>query len=103
MLSPGLDLRGHFGNLDFMPSKKKPVAASQRDSRVRTRAEHAPVLALFSSDDVGVSPNGKPYEQPGHKNHETAEEREKRLAKREALTLRAFQIAYDNHHPPKSS
>jgi hypothetical protein len=29
---------------------------------------------------------------------ETEEEREKRLARRMALTLRAFQIAYDNHH-----
>ena len=29
---------------------------------------------------------------------ETEEEREKRLAKRRALTLKAFQIAYDNHH-----
>jgi len=29
---------------------------------------------------------------------ETKEERKKRLAKREALLLRAFQMAYDNHH-----
>ena len=29
---------------------------------------------------------------------ETKEERKKRLAEREALTLRAFQMAYDNHH-----
>jgi hypothetical protein len=29
---------------------------------------------------------------------ETEEEREKRLAKRRALTLRAFQMAYDDHH-----
>ena len=29
---------------------------------------------------------------------ETKEEREKRLAKREALTIRAFQMAYDNYH-----
>jgi hypothetical protein len=29
---------------------------------------------------------------------ETKEERERRLAKLEALTLRAFQMAYDNHH-----
>ena len=29
---------------------------------------------------------------------ETKEERERRLAKREALTIRVFQMAYDNHH-----
>jgi hypothetical protein len=29
---------------------------------------------------------------------EAKEERERRLAKLEALTIRAFQIAYDNHH-----
>jgi hypothetical protein len=29
---------------------------------------------------------------------ETEEEREKRLAKRMALTLRAFRMAYDDHH-----
>jgi hypothetical protein len=38
-----------------------------------------------------------------HKKPETAKEREKRLAEREALTLRAFQIAYENHHPRKPS
>jgi hypothetical protein len=29
---------------------------------------------------------------------ETKEERKKRLAEKEAITLRIFQIAYDNHH-----
>jgi hypothetical protein len=29
---------------------------------------------------------------------ETKEERERRLTKLEALTIRAFQMAYDNHH-----
>ena len=29
---------------------------------------------------------------------ETEEQREKRLARRMALTLRAFRIAYENHH-----
>jgi hypothetical protein len=61
------------------------------------------MLSLFLSDDQGVSSNGKHYERPVVKKTETAEEREKRLAKREALTIRAFQIAYDNHHPRKSS
>lgn len=47
--------------------------------------------------------NGTRYEQPLHKNHETKEEREKRLKKREALTLRIFKMAYENHHRRKAS
>lgn len=40
----------------------------------------------------------KPYLIPG----ETAEEREKRLKERDALTLRVFWMAYENHHPKDS-
>jgi hypothetical protein len=47
--------------------------------------------------------NGIRYEQPLYKNSENKEEREKRLKKREALTLKAFRIAYENHHQRKVS
>ncbi|HEV2705006.1 MAG TPA: hypothetical protein VGV59_03730 [Pyrinomonadaceae bacterium] len=40
---------------------------------------------------------------PRHLNPETPEEREKRLAKRKAATLRAFQTTYENHHRQRSS
>jgi hypothetical protein len=86
-----------------MPSKKKPVARKSSRHRVEKRAQVGPTLTLFYGDEEDFSSNGKQYEQPHYKTPETAEEREKRLAKREALTLRAFQIAYDNHHQRKSS
>lgn len=86
-----------------MPAKKKPVAKKSARRRVVKRVQPGPTLTLFYGDEEDFSSNGTRYEQPRHKNPETAEEREKRLAKREALTLRAFQIAYDNNHPRKSS
>jgi hypothetical protein len=49
------------------------------------------------------SSNGTRYEQPLYKNPESKEEREKRLKKREALTLRVFKMAYENHHRRKAS
>jgi hypothetical protein len=44
------------------------------------------------------SAKGRRANQPHYRNSENAEEREQRLAKREALTIRAFQMAYDNYH-----
>ena len=99
----GLDLRKHFGNLESMPSKKKPDEGKSSRHRVAKRAPHAPMLTLFYGDEEDSSSNGQHNEQPTRKNPETDEEREKRLAKREALTLQAFTIAYENHHPRKSS
>ena len=49
------------------------------------------------------SANGTRYEYQHIRNPHVAGEREKMLAKREALTLRAFQLAYENHHSRKSS
>ncbi|MDT7779513.1 MAG: hypothetical protein QOC99_2025 [Acidobacteriota bacterium] len=40
---------------------------------------------------------------PIRRNPEIAEEREKRLAARKALTLKAFRIAYENNHRRHSS
>jgi hypothetical protein len=86
-----------------MPSKKKPDEGKSARHRLAKRGQHAPMLTLFYGDEEDFSSNGKHYEQPTRKNPETDEERQKRLAKREALTLQAFKIAYDNHHPRKSS
>jgi hypothetical protein len=86
-----------------MTSKKKTVARkSARPGGVK-RARHGRQLTAFCGAEEIVSSNGKQHEQPLYKNPETSEEREKRLAKREALTLRTFQIAYDNQHHRKSS
>ena len=84
-----------------MSSQKKPVSKKSMPGRALTHAGSR--LSSFSSKEARISSNGKHSERPHQKRLETDEEREKRLTKREALTLRAFQIAYDNHHPPKSS
>ena len=42
-------------------------------------------------------------ENPVDLNSETAEEREKRLAAKKALTLKAFQMTYENHRRSKTS
>jgi hypothetical protein len=47
--------------------------------------------------------NGNGFKQPYHLNPETLEERERRLAARKRLTLKAARIAYDNHHTRKAS
>lgn len=49
------------------------------------------------------SPNGSKFERPYRINPETAEDRDKRLEKRKALTLRAFGIAFDNKAARKTS
>ena len=61
---------------------KAPVKAAKRSKKLT--AKRGPQVIQFL-----VKKNGK---------LETKEEREKRLARREALTIRAFQMAYDNYH-----
>jgi hypothetical protein len=86
-----------------MPSKKKSTASkSTRRIRATKRSARAPVWSLGLPGERGSS-NGKRGEQPLYKNPENKEEREKRLKKREALTLKAFRIAYENHHQRKAS
>lgn len=87
------------GNLRIMPPKKKSTAGRRRATK---RSERAPVWTLGLPDERGGS-NGTRYEHQMIKNPYVPGEREKMLEKREALTLRAFQIAYENHHPPKGS
>ena len=50
-----------------------------------------------------TSSNGTQYEYQRIRNPHVAGEREKMLAKRDALTLKAFQIAFENHRQRKSS
>ncbi len=49
------------------------------------------------------SSNGTQYEHQCIRNPHVPGEREKWLEKRDKLTLRAFEIAYKNHHQRKSS
>lgn len=72
-------------------------ASSKKSSKKKTPGFplRAPRLLRSSTDRAP-----KPIKFVTKKNGEleTKEEREKRLAKRAALTLRAFQMAYDNYH-----
>jgi len=85
-----------------MLSKKKSANRKLARSKVAKRSVRAPEFTLGLPGERGSS-NGTRYEYQRIKNPETAEEREKMLAKREALTLRAFRMAYENHHPRKPS
>jgi hypothetical protein len=83
-----------------MMSKGK---STKRKSTCSQRAVTQAAQAQLGLPGERGSSNRTRYEQPRHKNAETVEQREQRLAKREALTLRAFQMAYENHHQRKSS
>jgi len=84
-----------------MPSKK-------RSSKTFKRTPSGAQLTRFHGVSELAFPlpernNGGARKQPYHINPETREEREKRLAARKALTLKAFEIAYENHHRRKAS
>jgi hypothetical protein len=85
-----------------MPSKKKSAPEKSTRRRKMKPSERGSIWPLPLSRE-GSGSNGTRYERPLHEDSETDEQREKRLAKREALTLRAFQIAYENHHHRKAS
>jgi len=62
-------------------------------------------FALTGGDDTTfeIDSTEATHPHPVRLNPESEEEREKRLAKRKALTLRIFQSAYENHHKRKAS
>jgi hypothetical protein len=78
-----------------MKSKKKAVA---KKSAHRPRKAADKKSTSLSAGKESYLSNGRRNGRARRKNTETAEERKKRHAEMEALTLRAFQIAYDNHH-----
>jgi len=78
--------------------KKTLTKASSKKSskeKLPTFPLRAPRLSK-SSADRGTKPIKYITKRNGQL--ETEEERKKRLAKKYALTLRAFQMAYDNYH-----
>ena len=91
--------------VEIMPTKNKTSAKAKKGQRRKptpkytliTRADIVPSLLVASGS------NGANGEQPYRINPETNEERDKRLAKRKKLTLRAFQMAYENQHRRKVS
>jgi hypothetical protein len=72
-----------------MPNKKISQNGGKRGSAAN--------LALVFSNDTEIDADRGP--QPYRINPETTEQRERRLAKRKALTLKAFQAAYKSHKP----
>ena len=63
-------------------------------------------IASLVNEDSFKDGDDSPCPCPIRRNPETAEEREKRekrLAARKALTLKAFRMAYENYHSRKSS
>ena len=85
-----------------MPSKKK-TTSDKRKPRKPTAKRRALALdwTLGLPNERGGSNGTREYQRI--RNPQTAEEREKWLEKRDKLTLRAFQMAYENHHQRKAS
>ena len=85
-----------------MPSKN-----TSKQSKNKSVSQHRQKAAHFSrvwgADVLRETGNGKGHQKPYRLNPETEEEREKRLAARKALTLKAARIAYENHHRRKAS
>ena len=99
-----------------------PKAKSSTDSKQRTRAKKrspARITELRIHGDSTAarragndlpplagdrpSSNGTRYEQQRIRNPADPKEREKMLEKRKKLTLKAFRIAYEDHHHRKAS
>ena len=80
-----------------MPSKKKTTTDKRKHRKPPAKQLPAALEWTLGLPNERAASNGtREYQQI--KNPETGEEREKWLEKRDKLTLRAFQIAYENHH-----
>jgi hypothetical protein len=96
-----------------MPSKKN---STKKSARRKTIADTPHVRHGKRETNIGIMLGGGDKlllplssrtngarKQPYRINPETNEEREKRLAARKALTLKAARIAYENNHRSKAS
>jgi hypothetical protein len=82
-----------------MTAKKNNTA--KKSKRLAATAKTAYVL-VGNGLSLSSRSNGA-RKRPYRINPETNEEREKRLAARKTLTLKAAHIAYENHHRRKAS
>ena len=79
-----------------MPSKKKTTTERRKQSKHTAKlSPTAPEWTLGLANKRAGSNGLSEYQHI--KNPQSGEEREKWLEKRDELTLRAFQIAYENH------
>ena len=79
--------------------KKKPLVLSTNGSTNKTTRSKPENMKLILSTGMTIGGGTRP--RPYKINPESKEEREKRLAKRKALTLRIFHAAYENHRESK--
>ena len=82
---------------------KKAVAKPSREG-LKAVHTHSPGNDSARSKDKAPQIEFEDSDRPSHLhlNLESDEEREKRLAAMKALTLKAFRIAYENHHRRKA-
>ncbi|HTG18293.1 MAG TPA: hypothetical protein VK747_23830 [Blastocatellia bacterium] len=88
--------------------KRNSNKTSGKARRAQSRANGSGRLAVTLTGDqrdlLADSENGEvSHPGPVRINPESKEKREKRLAARKARTLRAFQMAYEDHHRRKAS
>lgn len=94
-----------------MSTKKatKKKASSKKSKKVRTvsrdpgSGKNARVQVTPPAFGEGFKEGDDLLSCPVRRNPESAEERERKLAARKALTLRVFRMAYENHHRRKAS
>jgi hypothetical protein len=80
-------------------SRNKPASRAARVAVLKPG--EVSIASIANKDSFKDGDDFGPY--PIRRNPDIAEEREKRLAARKALTLKAFRMAYENHHSRKSS
>jgi len=88
--------------------KRNSNKTSSKTRQARSRANGSGRLAVTLTSDqrdlLADSENGGEFHPgPVRISPESKEKREKRLAARKARTLRAFQMAYEDHHRRKAS
>lgn len=88
-----------YSQLRMTNSRKKLKSKSNSKTKAPAKAVKRPKKLASKRD----TPRPKPYDFLVKRNGklETKEEREKRLAELEALTIRCFRMAYDNYHNQK--
>ena len=83
--------------------KKSPTKAQKKNTATLYTSSQRKLRRIAGSEvelelNISGSSNGTRRTQPVRINPETEEEREKRLANREARTLKAFRAAYESTH-----
>ena len=77
--------------------------SSEKTTKKPKKAGATRRRATASKTSRAAADNGDTPLPPTYIAGETAEEREKRLAAKKALTLKAFQMTYEAHHPRRKA